>query len=29
VAPGGMTLPRVLTDLTALIAGGFKGVIGK
>lgn len=27
--PGGMTLPRVLTDLTALIAGGFKGVIGK
>ena len=28
-APGGMTLPRVLTDLTTLIAGGFKGVIGK
>jgi phosphatidylglycerol lysyltransferase len=27
--PGGMTLPRVLTDLTALIAGSFKGVIGK
>ncbi len=27
--PGGMTLPRILTDLTALIAGGFKGVIGK
>lgn len=28
-APGGMVLPRVLADLTALIAGGFKGVIGK
>jgi phosphatidylglycerol lysyltransferase len=27
--PGGMTLPRVLTDLTTLIAGGFRGVIGK
>lgn len=28
-APGGMALPRILKDLTALIAGGFKGVIGK
>lgn len=28
-APGGLILPRVLTDLTALIAGGFRGVIGK
>ena len=27
--PGGMTLPRILTDLTALIAGGFRGAIGK
>ncbi|MER2584175.1 MAG: bifunctional lysylphosphatidylglycerol flippase/synthetase MprF [Candidatus Competibacter sp.] len=27
--PGGLMLPRVLTDLTTLIAGGFKGVIGK
>lgn len=27
--PGGLLLPRLLTDLTALIAGGFKGVIGK
>ncbi len=26
---GIMVLPRVLADLTALIAGGFKGVIGK
>ncbi|CDI01429.1 conserved membrane hypothetical protein [Candidatus Competibacter denitrificans Run_A_D11] len=28
-APGGLILPRVLSDLTALIAGGFRGVIGK
>lgn len=28
-APGGLTLPRVLTDLTVLIAGGLKGVIVK
>ncbi len=29
-APGGMmVLPRVIADLTALIARGFKGVIGK
>ncbi|KAB2931260.1 MAG: DUF2156 domain-containing protein [Candidatus Contendobacter sp.] len=28
-APGGLALPRVLTDLTTLIAGGVKGVIGK
>ncbi|MFO1424642.1 MAG: bifunctional lysylphosphatidylglycerol flippase/synthetase MprF [Candidatus Competibacteraceae bacterium] len=28
-APGGLALPRVLTELTALIAGGVKGVIGK
>jgi phosphatidylglycerol lysyltransferase len=27
--PGGLALPRVLTDLTTLIAGGVKGVIGK
>lgn len=27
--PGGLALPLVLADLTALIAGGFKGVIGK
>ncbi len=27
--PNGLVLPRILTDLTALIAGGFKGVIGK
>jgi len=26
---GIMVLPRVLADLTALIAGGFKGAIGK
>ena len=28
-APSGILLPRILTDLTALIAGGFKGVMGK
>lgn len=28
-APGGLALPRVLTDLTTLIAGGVRGVIGK
>ena len=27
--PGGMVLPRILTDLTTLIAGGLRGVIGK
>jgi len=27
--PGGLMLPRVLTDLTALIAGGLKGVMVK
>ena len=27
--PGGLALPLVLADLTALIAGGFRGVIGK
>ncbi|MDS4019159.1 MAG: bifunctional lysylphosphatidylglycerol flippase/synthetase MprF [Candidatus Competibacter sp.] len=27
--PGGMVLPRVLTDLTSLIAGGFKGTLGR
>ena len=27
--PGGMALPRILTDLTTLIAGGLRGVIGK
>jgi len=27
--PGGMALPRILADVTALIAGGLKGVIGK
>ena len=28
-APGGLALPRVLADLTTLIAGGLKGAIGK
>lgn len=28
-APGGIRLPRILTDLTVLIAGGVKGVISK
>ncbi len=28
-APSGLVLPRVLTELTTLIAGGVKGVIGK
>jgi len=27
--PGGLVLPRVLKDLTVLIAGGLRGVIGK
>ena len=27
--PNGLVLPRVLADLTALIAGGMTGVIGK
>ncbi len=27
--PGGLILPRILTDLTVLIAGGLRGVIGK
>jgi len=27
--PGGLTLPRVLADIASLIAGGFKGVVGK
>lgn len=27
--PGGMALPRILVDVTTLIARGFKGVIGK
>jgi len=27
--PGGMALPRILADLTTLIAGGLRGVIGK
>jgi phosphatidylglycerol lysyltransferase len=28
-APGGLSLPRVLTDITALIGGGLKGVVLK
>jgi phosphatidylglycerol lysyltransferase len=28
-SPGGLSLPRILTDITALIAGGMKGVISK
>ena len=28
-APGGLALPRVLADLTTLIAGGLKGAISK
>lgn len=28
-APGGIALPRVLANLTALISGGLKGAIGK
>ncbi|HRD66179.1 MAG TPA: bifunctional lysylphosphatidylglycerol flippase/synthetase MprF [Candidatus Competibacter sp.] len=27
--PGGMVLPRILADLTTLIAGGLRGAIGK
>lgn len=28
-SPGGLALPRILTNLTALISGGLKGVISK
>ena len=28
-SPGGLYLPRILTDIAALISGGFKGVIAK
>jgi len=28
-SPGGLLLPRILTDITALISGGLKGVITK
>ena len=27
--PGGLTLPGILTDIAALIAGGLKGVVAK
>ena len=29
VAPGGIALPRILLDVSALIAGGFKGLLSK
>jgi phosphatidylglycerol lysyltransferase len=28
-APGGLTLPRSLTDISALISGGLKGILFK
>ena len=28
-SPAGLALPRILTNLAALIAGGFKGVLTK
>jgi phosphatidylglycerol lysyltransferase len=28
-SPGGLALPRILTNITALIAGGLKGVVSK
>lgn len=28
-SPGGLALPRILTNISTLISGGFKGVIGK
>jgi phosphatidylglycerol lysyltransferase len=28
-SPGGLTLPRILTNIASLISGGVKGVIGK
>ena len=28
-APGGLALPRVLTDVTTLIGGGFRGALGR
>jgi phosphatidylglycerol lysyltransferase len=28
-SPGGLHLPRILTDIAALISGGYKGVIAK
>ncbi len=28
-SPGGFVLPRILTNITALISGGIKGVVGK
>jgi phosphatidylglycerol lysyltransferase len=28
-SPGGLALPRILTNITALISGGLKGVITK
>ncbi|HYU35043.1 MAG TPA: phosphatidylglycerol lysyltransferase domain-containing protein, partial [Thermoanaerobaculia bacterium] len=27
--PGGLMLPRVLTDIAALIGGGLRGVVGR
>lgn len=29
VSPGGIVLPRILTDLATLISGGFKGLVSK
>jgi len=28
-SPGGLALPRILTDVAALISGGYKGLVGK
>jgi phosphatidylglycerol lysyltransferase len=28
-SPGGLALPRILTDVATLISGGVKGLIGK
>ena len=28
-SPGGLALPRILTNIAALISGGLKGVIAK
>jgi len=28
-SPGGLVLPRILTDVASLIAGGFKGLVAK
>jgi phosphatidylglycerol lysyltransferase len=28
-SPGGLVLPRILTNLATLIAGGFRGIFAK